>query len=178
MRRYGFGGGERRPLRRAAWARCALLPALVAGCADATGPPHPLLEETAFAPELGVDLARMDRTGGGVYVQDLQVGHGAVLDVPRKVRIDYALYVPDGRHVQTRGEVDFILGCRQVVSGLETGVRGMQVGGRRLVVVPPRMGYGSQPPWGVDVPPHSILVFVVDAVSSAPAPEAMCRARL
>jgi len=144
------------------------------GCVDSTGPPHPLLEEIDFAPELGVDLARMTRIGGGVYIWDTVPGTGADLDVRQTVRIDYQLFLPDGRHVQTRGDVRFVTGCRQVVEGLEAGIHGMRVGGKRLVVVPPRMGYGANPPWLVDIPPHAPLVFFVDAIDTRPASDRPC----
>jgi len=170
----------RRSMRRA-WRAAGLGCLLTAaaapfGCVDGTGPPHPLLEEIDFAPELGVDLAQMTRIGGGVYILDTAQGSGPQLDVGQTVRIDYELYLPDGRHVLTRGDVRFVTGCRQVVTGLETGIAGMRVGGSRLVVVPSRMGYGARPPWLVDVPPHAPLVFFVDAVDAGPAPDRMCGA--
>lgn len=132
------------------------------GCVDSTGPPHPLIVETEFAPALGVDLEEMDRIGGGVYVQDTLSGTGREVDVHDSVSFAYDLFLPDGRHVLRRDEAHFVTGCRQVVSGLETGIRGMRVGGTRLIVVPPRMGYGEEPPWLVEVPPYAILVYFVE----------------
>ena len=58
--------------------------------------------------------------------------------------------------------------------GLEAGIVGMRVGGTRRIVVPARRGYGATPPTGVDVPPHSILVFVVDALASVPEQDPEC----
>lgn len=84
--------------------------------------------------------------------------------------------MPDGRHVQRRERLAFVTGCSHIVVGLETGIQRLRVGGVRRVVVPPRVGYGTQPPWGVDVPPHSILVFVIDEVRVLG--RRLCHARL
>jgi len=140
----------------AAWA--------AAGCVDSTGPSVPLLEETVFAEELGVDLARMQRIGAGVYIEDLEIGGGAVFGSLKVVKLHYDLWLTDGEHIQKRLDYEFTTGCRAVILGLEIGITGMHIGGRRRVVVPARVGYGPEPPWGVNVPPRANLVFEVEAV--------------
>jgi peptidylprolyl isomerase len=56
---------------------------------------------------------------------------------------------------------EFPLGAGQVIQGWEQGVEGMKVGGRRLLVIPPDIGYGpaGSPP---AIGPNETLVFVVD----------------
>jgi peptidylprolyl isomerase len=53
------------------------------------------------------------------------------------------------------------IGQGQVIQGWDEGVPGMKEGGRRLLVIPPEMGYGAQgsPP---AIGPNETLVFVVD----------------
>lgn len=55
----------------------------------------------------------------------------------------------------------FELGAGQTVPGFERGVEGMKVGGRRRLVVPPKLAYGKagSPP---TVAPEATLLFVVD----------------
>jgi peptidylprolyl isomerase len=55
----------------------------------------------------------------------------------------------------------FSLGKHQVITGWEQGIAGMKVGGRRELIIPPSLGYGSK---GVlrAIPPNATLVFVVD----------------
>lgn len=59
--------------------------------------------------------------------------------------------------------LDFRLGVGQVISGWDTGVQGMKVGGRRQLVIPPHLGYGDRGAGGV-IKPGETLIFVVDLV--------------
>jgi len=55
----------------------------------------------------------------------------------------------------------FTLGEGQVIPGWDKGVVGMQVGGRRELIIPPSLGYGGQSP-GAGIAADDTLVFVVD----------------
>jgi peptidylprolyl isomerase len=57
----------------------------------------------------------------------------------------------------------FGLGKGQVIQGWDEGVRGMKVGGRRRITIPPHMGYGKRGAGGV-IGPDETLVFVVDLI--------------
>ena len=56
------------------------------------------------------------------------------------------------------------LGAGMVIEGWDKGLVGVKKGGRRMLTIPPEMGYGAEgyPP---DIPPNETLVFVVDVVS-------------
>jgi peptidylprolyl isomerase len=56
---------------------------------------------------------------------------------------------------------EFALGAGQVIPGWDEGIAGMKEGGRRLLVIPPDLGYGPQgsPPV---IAPNETLIFVVD----------------
>jgi peptidylprolyl isomerase len=60
--------------------------------------------------------------------------------------------------------LEFRLGIGQVISGWDTGVQGMKVGGRRKLVIPPHLGYGDRGA-GAVIKPGETLIFVCDLVS-------------
>ena len=70
-----------------------------------------------------------------------------------------------------RGAVGFLesvalhLGVGQVIQGWDQGVQGMKVGGRRKLVIPPDLGYGSRGA-GNAIKPGETLIFVCDLVSA------------
>jgi peptidylprolyl isomerase len=51
-----------------------------------------------------------------------------------------------------------------VIQGWSEGLVGMKVGGRRTLVIPGDMAYGSNPPPGAGIAPNETLVFTVDLV--------------
>lgn len=60
--------------------------------------------------------------------------------------------------------LQFRLGIGQVISGWDTGVQGMKVGGRRQLVIPPHLAYGDRGAGGV-IGPGETLIFVCDLVA-------------
>ncbi|WP_128375471.1 FKBP-type peptidyl-prolyl cis-trans isomerase [Streptomyces cavernae] len=56
---------------------------------------------------------------------------------------------------------------QQVVKGWSQGLTGKKVGSRVLVVVPPKLGYGDNPPSGSDIKKDSTLVFTVDILAKS-----------
>ena len=51
----------------------------------------------------------------------------------------------------------FTIGRNEVIKGWEEGILGMQAGGERLLIVPPKLGYGSRKMDGI--PANSTLRF-------------------
>ncbi|MCM1966628.1 FKBP-type peptidyl-prolyl cis-trans isomerase [Streptomyces sp. NPDC002812] len=102
-------------------------------------------------------------------VRDLVVGDGAEAKPGRVVRVHYVgVTFASGREFDAswdRGEpFKFAVGGGRVIKGWDRGIRGMKVGGRREIIVPPRLGYGKQSPSPL-IPAGSTLVFVVDLLS-------------
>ena len=54
-------------------------------------------------------------------------------------------------------------GLNQVIAGWQQGIPGMTVGGRRLLVVPPDLGYGAA--GAGPIGPNETLIFVVDLLA-------------
>ena len=64
-------------------------------------------------------------------------------------------------------ECRFAIGARTVVAGLEYGVEGMRIGGRRRIRVPPHLGYRAAGIPGT-VPPNAILWFDLELLGIQP----------
>ncbi|MFE6984192.1 FKBP-type peptidyl-prolyl cis-trans isomerase [Streptomyces griseus] len=107
-------------------------------------------------------------------IRDLVVGDGPEAQAGRVVRIHYVgVTFASGREFDSSWEqgqpFKFAVGGGRVIKGLDRGIRGMAVGGRREIVVPPRLGYGKQSP-SASIPGNSTLVFVVDLLTVAGGP--------
>lgn len=116
-----------------------------------------------------VDVPEVD-SPTELTIRDLVVGDGAEVKPGMVVRVHYVgVTFESGKEFDAswdRGQpYKFTLGSGKVIKGLDRGVRGMKVGGRREIIVPPRLGYGNQSPSSL-IPPSSTLVFVVDLLDS------------
>ena len=101
---------------------------------------------------------------------DLIVGTGAEAVNGKTLAVTYTLWLysataADHKGTQVQSNVggqpfQFVLGTGQVIRGWDQGVPGMKVGGRRELVIPPNLAYGSTPQSGI--PANSTLVFDID----------------
>lgn len=101
-------------------------------------------------------------------VTDTQVGTGSEAVAGATVAVKYTGMLPNGTVFDATerhgGEpIEFALGTGRVIRGWDEGLLGMKVGGKRRLVIPPDMAYGSQ---GVgSIPPNSTLIFDVELVA-------------
>ena len=128
--------------------------------------PAPETDLVAGAAALGGPLeASPERvTESGLRITDLVVGEGPEAVAGQGVVVNYRGTLTDGREFDSsygRGPVRFPLGAGRVIRGWDEGVAGMKVGGKRKLVIPPDLGYGSRGAGGV-IPPDATLIFEVD----------------
>lgn len=138
------------------------------GCASAAAGPEAEPERVTFAPETEVDLARMERTSSGLYIEEIQAGYGKNAVRGDRVRIHFILWLPDGTLLDSTLNGDpyqFELGSDEVIRGWNQGVVGMKVGGRRRLVVRPGLGYGARGRKPI-VPPNAVLVFEIQLLDA------------
>jgi FKBP-type peptidyl-prolyl cis-trans isomerase len=118
-----------------------------------------------FSPSLQVDTSAMTRTPSGLRFQDLVRGEGKEATAGQNVSVHYTGWLPNGEKFDSSRDrnqpFDFTLGAGQVIAGWDEGVAGMKVGGKRKLVIPPDLAYGTAgaPP---DIPPGATLVFEVE----------------
>lgn len=99
--------------------------------------------------------------------KDLKTGTGTAAKSGSTLQVNYDLYTWSDKKDQQNsfGSQPFplVLGQGTVIQGWDQGLVGIQQGGRRLLVVPPQLGYGAT--GQQTIKPNETLVFVVDAVS-------------
>ena len=124
-------------------------------------------ETLTYHPSLNVDLAMMARTPSGLYWKDITVGTGAEAVRGSTAVVHYTGWLADARQFDssrpTGTPYSFQVGQRRVIDGWDEGVAGMRVGGRRLLVIPPQLGYGSTGAGSV-IPGNATLIFEVELV--------------
>ncbi|WP_300010455.1 FKBP-type peptidyl-prolyl cis-trans isomerase [Pseudonocardia sp.] len=164
----------------------ALLVAVLAGCGSTEVTPAAPTEvadapSAAAGPPGGIpalsgdpaDLTQPTQAAAGtgsppteLLVEDVVVGTGTPATEADSVDVRYTgtLY-SDGSVFDSsweRGDAPINFPLNQVVPGFTQGIVGMAPGGRRVIVMPPELAYGSQARPGL--PANSTLVFVVDLV--------------
>ncbi len=112
------------------------------------------------------------KDGNGALFGDVQVGTGTELGNNMKAAVYYKGWLTDGTlfdmsRADDKGQLQpfiFTLGAHQVIPGWEQALAGMKVGGTRLVIVPPAVGYGQtgQGP----IPGNAVLVFQVQLLDA------------
>ena len=121
-------------------------------------------------------MSDMTRTASGLQYEDLVIGSGAVAHAGREVTVHYTGWLHDPAAPQQRGTkfdsskdrndpFSFDLGARRVIAGWDEGVQGMQVGGKRVLLIPPQLGYGARGVGDV-IPPNATLVFEVELLAA------------
>ena len=111
------------------------------------------------AAEIGVSQV----TSSGLTITELALGDGQEATPGTKVSVNYKGELDNGKEFDSsygRGPFEFSLGAGMVIKGWDEGVAGMKVGGKRKLVIPPELGYGSR---GIGpIPPNSVLTFEVE----------------
>ncbi len=113
---------------------------------------------------LGVNIDSMSKTISGVYFRDVPPGTGATVGAGSTITVPYTGWLTNGKQFDTNSNLQFRLGTGQVIQGWDEGLQGMKVGGTRLLVIPPALGYGSS--GSGSIPGNAWLVFRVQLLHS------------
>lgn len=148
----------------------ALVAMLAAGCASqkpASTAQKPAAPAAGAAPSAAANNVRT--TPSGLQIQDVVVGEGAEAAAGQNAKVHYTGWlIQNGqRGAKFDSSVDrgqpfvFPLGAGRVIKGWDEGVQGMKVGGKRMLLIPPELGYGARGAGSV-IPPNATLMFEVD----------------
>lgn len=116
----------------------------------------------------------MNTTPSGLQYEDSTVGEGAIAAAGQRVTVHYTgwLYNNGEQGAKFDSSKDrndpfvFHLGAGMVIKGWDEGVAGMQVGGKRTLIIPAALGYGARGAGGV-IPPNATLKFDVELLAVA-----------
>ena len=111
----------------------------------------------------------MKTTASGLQYEDTVPGAGATAAAGNSVSVHYTGWlfndgVKGAKFDSSKDRNDpfeFDLGAGMVIKGWDEGVQGMQVGGTRVLVIPPGLGYGARGAGGA-IPPNATLMFEVE----------------
>lgn len=116
-----------------------------------------------------IDESSATKTPSGLKYIDTQKGTGTEAVKGKTVSVHYTgwIYLAgkkgkkfDSSH--NRGTpFSFPLGAGRVIKGWDEGVQGMKVGGKRTLIIPADLGYGSRGA-GAAIPPNANLIFDVE----------------
>ena len=133
-----------------------------------------LFNVTLAAAELQISQKEMklEKNITSLIIKDTVIGNGRQAEKGLAVTVHYTgwLYDPnqkDGKGKKFDSSLDrndpfvFNLGGGQVIRGWDDGVDGMKIHGKRTLIIPPDMGYGSRGAGGV-IPPNATLIFDVE----------------
>ena len=111
----------------------------------------------------------MTTTKTGLQFEDTAVGTGASPQSGQTCVMHYTGWLWengakgakfDSSHDRGR-PFTFPIGQRRVIAGWDEGVATMQIGGKRILLIPPELGYGARGAGGV-IPPNATLLFEVE----------------
>lgn len=102
----------------------------------------------------------------GLKIKDLIVGTGLEAKAGDTISVNYVGALENGTvfdaSAKHGGPATFQIGVGQLIKGWDIGIPGMKIGGKRKLIVPPSLGYGSQNVGNGAIPPNSTLVFEVE----------------
>jgi len=143
--------------------------ALVAISNPTPTPLHCAKAQPAIPDDVFATSVTLQPGSNGLRFGDIKVGSGPAAQAGQVVSLQYTGWFQtgcefDSSRVPGHVPLQFQLGGGQIIPGLELGVVGMQVGGKRRLEIPPTLAFGAtgRPPL---VPPNATLIMNIELVS-------------
>jgi peptidylprolyl isomerase len=134
-------------------------------------PDVPAYANLAYEVEL-LDIKPPVTTASGLKYHDYVVGTGSAPSPGDTVAVDYTGWLTDGTQfdsslLEGRDPLIFVLNGGEVIPGFNEAVSTMRVNGRRKVIIPPNLAYGSAGS-SPSIPPNATLVFQLELKNIKP----------
>jgi FKBP-type peptidyl-prolyl cis-trans isomerase len=132
--------------------------------ASVTTPPAAEKSGLAAAPAAGKEV----ELAGGLKYVDLKVGDGEIAESGLMATVHYTGWLTDGTKFDSSLDsgkpFPFRIDVDSVIQGWHEGVKGMRVGGKRHLTIPPDLAYKANgyPPV---IPPNATLIFDIELLS-------------
>ena len=98
-------------------------------------------------------------------------GEGIEIKDHYKVKVNYKGTLENGIEFDSSYKRNqpfiFQIGLRQVIPGWEIGLKGMKIGGKRTIKIPPNLAYGDKGAGNL-IPPNSTLIFEIEIIDAIP----------
>jgi FKBP-type peptidyl-prolyl cis-trans isomerase len=124
-------------------------------------------QETSYALNYSFAIDTPTKTASGLQFIDLAPGAGNPPTAGQTVTVNYTGILTDGTKfdssIDRNKPFSFVIGKGQVIKGWDEGISTMKVGGRRQLIIPSSLGYGSQGISGA-IPPNATLIFDVEVL--------------
>ena len=132
----------------------------------------------AFLPSVGCgdDSPTGPSLGIPFSATDITVGTGTEATTGKTVRVYYTGWLYSTTATDNKGGVfdsnttglgfSFTIGQGTVIKGWDQGVPGMKVGGKRRLIIPPELGYGTAGS-GAVIPGNATLIFEIELLGVA-----------
>ena len=136
---------------------------------EPTSVAQPTNAQTA-APQKPAEPTPPPAPQGKLEIKDIVVGKGEEAKDGDKVNVHYVGTLMDGKEFDASKKhgdnpFSFELGKGRVIKGWDEGVKGMKIGGKRQLTIPPHLAYGERGTPGGPIPPNATLKFEVELVS-------------
>lgn len=102
----------------------------------------------------------VQRTASGLHYRITEPGEGTPPRPEDTVVVSITSRLPDGTELPTISQARMRAAVRDLLPGIAEGVQLMSVGGKALIYVPPRLGFGERPP--PPIPPGAPIVTFVE----------------
>lgn len=144
-------------------------PAAPGPAASAPAPPSADISHTPATTKVSGKTVTLKATPSGLQYYDIKVGTGPSPESGQFASVQYVGALPDGTKFDSSYDhgtdpFEFSVGAGNVIKGWDEGVATMKVGGKRRLVVPANLAYGSESPTPA-IPPNSTLVFDVELIA-------------